>query len=111
LGEIKAIEYLTKNNYEIICTNYRFSRSGEIDIIARDGEYICFIEVKARSSTKFGYPSEAVNFYKQKKITLTAKSYLHKNKLYNNKLRFDVVEVYFGRNNNIERFNVIKNAF
>ncbi|HHV59949.1 MAG TPA: YraN family protein [Clostridiaceae bacterium] len=111
IAENYAIKFLRENNYKIICTNYRFRRFGEIDIIAGESEYICFIEVKARSSNRFGYPSEAVNYIKRNRIKNTASYYLAENKIRDAKVRFDVVEVFFNASDNDVKINLIKNAF
>jgi len=113
-GEDAAIKYLQDNNYKIITRNYRIGRSNEIDIIARDGDYICFIEVKTRSSIFFGLPSESVNKRKQQKIIYIAGVYLVSKKIINDNTRFDVIEVIISnKNENLElrEINHIKNAF
>lgn len=94
-GENVAKKYLESNNYKVIEKNFRCKR-GEIDIIAEDmktKEY-CFIEVKTRSNKEFGTPATAVDKVKQRKITMTTKFYILKNKLQNSFIRFDVIEVY-----------------
>lgn len=115
VGESIAVDYLRKNNYSILVRNYRVGRLGEIDIIARDGEYICFIEVKTRSSTIFGMPSEAVNFRKQENIRMLASIYLSNFKLHDNNIRFDIVEIIGTKNStgsfNASSINLIRNAF
>ena len=103
-GEDDARAFLTNAGSERIESNYR-GRFGEIDIIARDGEYTVFIEVKRRTGTRFGLPREAVTASKQKKIILTATEYAAKRGLLDSPLRFDVVEVLPGT------VNVIKGAF
>ena len=87
-----ASDYLSCRGYEILERNYS-SRSGEIDIIARDGDYIVFVEVKARKDEKFGTPREAVNWHKQQTIVKCAKSWLFRNKRTGVPVRFDVVEI------------------
>ncbi len=113
-GEKIAQEYLKENNYFIIEMNFRYKRLGEIDIIARENNYICFIEVKMRSTLEFGLPREAVNYRKQENIRKLASIFIGKNKLYNANIRFDVVEVYALKGNGlmtIQKINLIKNAF
>mgnify|MGYP002627213967 CR=1 FL=1 len=66
-GEIFAANYLENHGYKIITKNFRV-RSAEIDIVAEIDDVIVFVEVKTRSDTKYGLPSEAVNFRKQQKI-------------------------------------------
>lgn len=60
-GEDMATEYLLKKGYMIICRNFRCFQ-GEIDIVARDNDYLVFIEVKTRTSTKYGEAREAVRW-------------------------------------------------
>lgn len=93
IGEIEATKYLENLEYEILCNNFRCMQ-GEIDIIAKDGREIVFIEVKTRTSTKFGEAREAVDKNKQKHILNAAKYYLYKNNLQDNFTRVDVIEVY-----------------
>jgi len=93
-GEVIVFNYLKKNNYKILQTNYK-NKIGEIDIICYDKkeDEIVFVEVKSRSTLKFGLPSEAVNLKKQNKIKSTASFYLLVNKKYDNKIRFDILEI------------------
>lgn len=99
-----ACEYLKKANYKILERNFR-CRSGEIDIIALDGDYIVFIEVKYRKNNAYGYPRESVNYYKQRHISQVASYYLLIKNAFHKNCRFDVVEI---MGENIE---LIKNAF
>lgn len=92
-GEDVATKYLEEKNYKIIERNF-YCKQGEIDIVARNKEYLIFIEVKTRSNIYFGNPSEAVNEKKQKHIYSSAKYYLYINKFENEFIRFDVIEVY-----------------
>lgn len=91
-GEDAAIEHLKQHGYTILDRNFR-SRFGEIDVIAWDGEYVAFIEVKARKDYAFGTPREAVNWHKQQTIIKCAEYWLFKNKRVGVPVRFDVVEV------------------
>lgn len=95
IGENKAVKYLTDKGYEILETNYK-NKLGEIDIIAKDNTRIVFVEVKARATAKYGYPREAVNEYKQRKIRMVAESYLKSKRLLNSYIRFDVIEILAG---------------
>ncbi len=79
-GEQKATEYLKKQKYKILQRNF-FCNYGEIDIIAKDGDFIVFVEVKSRQSDCFGEPREAVTSTKQKTIIRCAEHWLVKNKL------------------------------
>ncbi|EAX48690.1 protein of unknown function UPF0102 [Thermosinus carboxydivorans Nor1] len=68
MGENAAADYLARNGYKILMRNYR-CRIGEIDIVAERQGTIVFVEVKTRSSEKFGFPAEAVNYRKQQKLS------------------------------------------
>lgn len=107
-GEQSAVSYLNTLGYKIIATKYR-TKTGEIDIIAKDKECLVFVEVKTRRSISYGFPAEAVNFRKQQKIINTALCYLNQRGLVNTACRFDIVEVYV--TNDSVRCNHIKNAF
>ncbi len=108
-GEDIAAKYLTKHGYKIIARNFR-CRSGEIDIIARDGEYIVFVEVKARTSDRYGAATEAVNIHKQQRLKRLATYYLHMTGQLNVNCRFDVV-ILMPDHNKDWAVSIIKNAF
>jgi putative endonuclease len=110
LGECFANNYISENGYSPLEKNYR-TKLGEIDIIAKDGDYIVFIEVKARKSIKFGYPREAVDYRKQIKIKNIANIYLAKNNKFNSHIRFDVIEIMLNSNNDLSSITLLKNAF
>lgn len=93
LGEDLAVKYLTKLGYKIIERNKRFSKLCEIDIIAKDKNEVVFVEVKSRSDVGYGLPSEAVTKQKIKHLCRTARYFLYKNKMFNEFIRFDVVEI------------------
>ena len=106
-GEKEATEYLIKNGYKIIERNF-FCKRGEIDIIAKDGDTIVFIEVKTRKSIKYGTPAEAVDEIKQKHIYKAAEYYLYSRNLEKEYVRIDVIEVYYKKDEHI--INHIKKA-
>ena len=91
-GEDEAVKYLEQKGYKISDRNFSCKR-GEIDIIALDKNEIVFIEIKARISLKYGLPSEAVTKQKIKHLCRTARYFLYKNKMFNEFIRFDVVEI------------------
>jgi len=91
-GEAWAARLLRKKGYKIIETNYR-TQLGEIDIIARDGDTIVFVEVKARQTGRFGNPKEAITSRKQRKISMVALYYLKTTGQSQAKARFDVVSI------------------
>jgi len=108
-GEDAAVAHLTGVGYRIVERNYRCP-FGEIDIIARDGESLVFVEVKSRRSGRYGGPRLAVGPKKQQKLSLLAQFYLKQKRLYGCRARFDVaaVTVMSGGENRVE---LIKNAF
>lgn len=94
LGEKLAKRFLEEREYTIICQNFR-TREGEIDIIVKDKEEtIVFVEVKTRTTSEYGNPSEAVDRNKIQHILKTAKYFLHSTKMENKTMRFDVIEVF-----------------
>ncbi len=103
--EQKAAEYLKAQGYQILEKNFR-CQSGEIDLIAKENEYLVFVEVKYRRTVALGNPLEAVDQRKQKRIYQAAGYYLHC--FYYGKevsCRFDVVAI-LG-----EEIFLIRNAF
>ena len=106
LGEEIASRYIQSKGGIIIEQNYR-TKIGEIDLIAKINGELVFVEVKSRSSINYGYPSEAVNYKKQRKITNVAKYYILDNSLENVSVRFDIIEIYLKN----KKINHIENAF
>jgi len=107
-GEKQAEEFLKKQGYKIIEKNFRTS-FGQIDIIAKEKNTFCFIEVKTRRNFSFGLPEEAVTYPKQKKILKVALAYLKQKGLLNKKVRFDVVSILYNKDS--YKINLIRNAF
>jgi putative endonuclease len=91
-GEALAAAYLTTQGYQIMARNFR-ARTAEIDIIAKEGSWLCFVEVKTRTSVKKGLPKESVHPAKQRRLIAGAAFYIRKHRLFNQRIRFDVVEV------------------
>lgn len=108
-GEVFAARYLRDNGYKIITGNFR-SRMGEIDLIARKGKYMCFIEVKTRKEESLYEAKEAVDYSKQQRLIATSEIF---KKIYPNdgQPRFDVCEVYLDENLRPIKINYIENAF
>jgi putative endonuclease len=91
-GEDIAVAYLKSRGYRIVERNYKCPL-GEIDIVARDGDSIVFVEVKSRKSEEFGDPQLAVGLEKQKKVSRISLMYLKEKHLYPCNARFDVVAI------------------
>ncbi len=96
-GEVLAQQYLKKQHYKILQTNYRICNI-EIDIIAQIKKTIVFVEVKTRSSEIFQAPEEAVDINKQRRITIAANTYMQQfSEQY--EARFDVIAVILSNDN------------
>jgi len=91
-GEKIAADFLRAAGYKILAQKFR-TKTGEIDIIAKDKNMLSFIEVKTRSSNIFGTPAQAVTYQKQQKIINTALFYLDQTGNSRLPFRFDVLEV------------------
>lgn len=114
IGEDIAADYLVKNGFTLLDRNYRSGRYGEIDIIAIEREYICFIEVKTRTCSLFGTPIEAVGYEKRQKIKALAWMYIKQKNLGVRNMRFDIVEVTGSRKNEeftLHNINLVRDAF
>lgn len=107
-SEKLAAAFLKRTGYRIVETNYR-STVGEIDIIAREEQTLVFVEVKARSSSRFGSPKGAVTPAKQRKISMAALDYLKRTGQTGVSARFDVVAIDTGLGKT--DIEVVKNAF
>jgi putative endonuclease len=90
-AEERACQYLRSLGYLIVARNWRW-RGGEVDIIAKDGDTLVFVEVKHRAGGRFGAPAEAVDSRKRKKLLLAAKAFLGKD-LGKVPVRFDVISL------------------
>ena len=107
-GEDLAREQLKDCGYKILTTNYRCP-FGEIDVIARDGDVLVFVEIKTRRDKSLGRVKEAVNIRKQRHISKVALAYMKSHNLWGSKARFDVVAV--GLLDGEKEIEIIKNAF
>ena len=108
-GERLAERFLRRHGYKILARNYR-CHFGEIDIIARDGEIIAFVEVKARSSKQYGSAFEAITAGKMQRLARVARHYLAVCGLDNAFTRFDVVGIQWDADGMPES-SLIKDAF
>lgn len=92
-GEMLAQNFLTEKGYVILDANVRYPNVGEIDIVAKDGGTLVFVEVRARSDDRFGHPLETITPAKIKKVVAASRRYLLLNKVPASGYRFDVVSV------------------
>lgn len=107
-GEDLACRELERRGYAIVARRHR-CRGGELDIIARDGPTLVFVEVKARDSHAFGGAAEAVTWQKQQRIVRLASEYAMRHHLSDSPCRFDVVSVEFDDGRPV--IEVYQNAF
>lgn len=91
-GEQIACDHLEGKGWIVMERNYRFERA-EVDIVAYDQFRIVFLEVKTRSSIRFGYPDEAIDERKQRQIRKAAMAWLYERKMERSPIRFDVISV------------------
>jgi putative endonuclease len=106
-GERAAARYLRRKGMRVIVRGYR-TRLGEIDLIARDGDTLVFVEVKSRRQ---GVPAEAVTPEKQRRITLAALHFLRKHGLLDVRSRFDIVAIVWPDERGEPRIAHIPDAF
>ncbi len=109
LGEGIAAEYLEREGYVICQTNYR-CEVGEMDIVALDGDCLVFVEVRTRSSRRFGSPEESITAAKRKKLVEVAQTYLLEHESQPPDWRIDVLSIELSQRREVERLDLIKNA-
>ncbi len=109
-GERQAARFLRKRGYQILARQYA-NRHGEIDLIARDGDCIVFVEVKTRRSDAAGLPFEAVTGDKQRKMTKTAMVWLKRRGLLESRSRFDVISILWPEGSKTPEITHYQNAF
>jgi putative endonuclease len=107
-GEELAYRKIKHLGYRSILRNYRCPL-GEVDLIAKDGDTLVFIEIKTRKAKAVGYAKEAVNEKKRRQLSKVALTYMKSKNCCDIKARFDVVAVCLGRGE--PEIEVIKNAF
>jgi putative endonuclease len=110
-GEEDAYFYLRRRGYVIIARNYRSPHSrGELDLVGWDGEVLCFIEVKTRTTRAIKPAEAAVDYAKQKELGLVSRDFLHR-VAPSCQWRFDVVSVYYDYHRGQPTFELFQNAF
>jgi len=103
-GEGYAAWYLEQKGYTVLHRNWT-AVMGELDIVAKKGDTVVFVEVKRRMSLKYGRPCVAVGPQKQFKLSQLAACYIKKYQLFGLKFRFDIIEIL------VDTVNHIENAF
>ena len=109
-GEREAARYLRRRGYRILARKLR-TRFGELDLIARDGGTIVFVEVKTRSTNQAGHPTEAITPAKQRRLTQLALAFLKRHGLLEHRVRFDVVSIVWSSESRSPTLEHFPNAF
>ena len=109
LGEDLAVHHLQRLGYIVLERNYRCPQ-GEVDIIARDGERLAFVEVRARRGTAFGTPKESVTPRKQARLVILARNYLQERGYSDVDWGIDVVAVQLTPRGTLQHIELIRNA-
>lgn len=110
MGELIAARWLSAHGRKVLYRNYRGVNRGEVDIVARHRDVLTFVEVKARTSTAFGRPADAVGTDKQRLIQRGAMDWLRLLGHPRIKFRFDIAEVVL-IDGELPRVHIIENAF
>jgi len=108
-GETIAVAYLKGQRFVILERNFR-CKGGEVDIVARDGKTLVFVEVKSRRNASYGPPQLSVTPFKQRQISKAALTWLAKNHHQDCSARFDVIAIML-REHEVPAIDHIRNAF
>ena len=108
-GEELAAAFLERNGFKLIERNFR-CKGGEVDIVAKDGKTLVFVEVKSRKTLTYGVPQLAVTPFKQRQISKAALTWLTRNRKHDHPARFDVIAIIL-ESSYQHQLEHIKNAF
>ena len=108
-GEQLAAQYLESHGYKVLDRNWR-CRRGEIDLVAKEGDVLVFVEVKTRRGRDYGTPEEALTRYKVKRLLELGQRYMLERDLEDVEWRVDLVAVELDRQGNLLRFEHVPNA-
>ena len=108
-GEEAAANFLRAQGYMILERNFH-SQQGEIDLVAEEGDFLVFVEVKNYSGRSYGSPVGAIGRGKRASLTHAAKTYLQKNNIHNRYCRFDVVTIFRYADGSVQT-ELYRNAF
>lgn len=108
-GERIAASFLDRKGYRIRETNFR-CREGEIDIVAEQGGFLVFVEVRTKTNAAFGTPEESITAAKKEKLVTLAQTYIESHAGLPANWRIDVVAIELGPKGKVSRLHLIKNA-
>ena len=109
-GEDEAARFLTRSGYAILDRNVR-TRAGEIDLVAKEGKTLVFVEVKTRRDLEGDPPQAGVHTRKQNRLAKLAHGYLKLKRIRQTPCRFDVVAVIINDEGGVKAIRHIPNAF
>jgi len=109
LGEKLARDFLERQGYRILETNYR-CRRGEIDIVARHRDFLVFVEVRSKKSLEFGTPEESITLAKKRRLKAAALHYQMTHEKLPSQWRIDVVVMELDQTGKLVRAELIENA-
>ena len=109
LGEGIAREHLERNGYEVVTTNFR-CRWGEIDIVARIGDWLVFVEVRTRRTASYGTPEESLSSRKRERLIATAETFLQSHPEAPKEWRIDLISVRMGQSGAQAQVDHMENA-
>jgi putative endonuclease len=109
-GEREAARFLKRAGYQVIARRYR-TPLGELDLVARDGAWIVFVEVKTRRSRDAGQPFEAVDLRKQAQLTKLALAFLKRQGWLESPARFDVLSIVWPEGTGVPEITHFRHAF
>lgn len=108
-GERSAREFLEQRGYKVLEQNVRM-RSGEIDLVAKEGESLVIVEVRTKGSRRFGTPEESITATKLRKLMLLGEEYLQARKQSGAAWRIDIVAVEVGGDGQIQRLELLRDV-
>lgn len=109
LGEDLAARHLQQSGYTILQRNYRCP-AGEMDIVARQGDRLAFVEVRTRRGTSYGTPKESITWRKQERLVRIAGTYLQEHRLSDADWGIDAVAIRFSTDGVLQNVEIIRNA-
>lgn len=109
LGEKLSQNFLKKKGYRILETNYR-CRYGEIDIVARQGDCLVFVEVRTKTNLMFGSPEESISYTKMQHMEQAAEYYIQEHRACGLSWRIDLIAIELDTNRRPQRIEQIENA-
>ncbi|MGH2403684.1 MAG: YraN family protein [bacterium] len=110
IGETAAAAWLEEHGYQVLARNVR-TRYGEIDVVAKLGALVVFVEVKSRTGKEFGHPADAIVAMKQRRLARLAAAYLHRVGLDECSARFDAIAVRLDPGGALKGIEHIPDAF